>query len=214
MANLIEVGDIYEVRIVCEAEGQVAINRLFYRALSKVGQGGLDTSLAALLDADYEGPYKDVIGAAAQYVGVSVQRAFPAPRTLAAASKLFTGVGLLGGNLLPTQTCGLISLRTDFAGKSFRGRKYIPFPADNGNTVIGDPTAAQIVAYDVIGNVMLQLKTVAGPGGLGVDETVMDHVIWRPPAGTPTPVANFITRTHWATQRRRGELTPGDVLPF
>jgi len=214
MANLIAANDIWEARFVCLMDDQVSVNRLFYQATLTLGQGGLDTELAKDLSANFAPLYKNLLSSNAEFRGVSVQRAFPQPRTLAAIETVDAGPGLVGGNPLPAQAAGLVTLRTAFAGRDQRGRKYLPFPGGNNNDISGDPDPGYVASLNTIGLEFIKLITVAGPGGLAVDNTTLAPVIWRPPAGVAKTITSQISRLRWATQRRRSEITSGDVAPF
>jgi len=214
MATQILDTEIWEVRFVCSCLGQVSINRLFYRAKNQLGVGGDPDDFALALSTEFAPEYKDVLSSVARFEGVSVQRAWPKPRTLAFSDTGSAGIGNAGANPLPPQVSGLIKLRTDFAGKKERGRKYLPFPDEGHNDPDGQPSAVYVARLDTLGTSMQQELTAVGPGGAGVDEVDMEPVIWTEATNNPLPITAAISRLSWATQRRRGLLTPGDTLPF
>lgn len=108
--------------------------------------------------------------------------------------------GTQAGDMLPPQTALCITLRTAFAGRSFRGRVYLPGPGEAGNGATG---ASLNVATGVAFITAVKAALVSSSLDLGV--------IHRPTeapkpvtAGFITPVTSIVCRDAvWDTQRRR-----------
>lgn len=211
MATLLADGDIIEVRHVSHYDDQVGLNRRYFEVSNSAGGGITDQEAAGGLDGIAAPLYKACMAAAATYRGVSVQRALPAPRTVAVVSTANAGAGLNAGDVLPKQVSGLISLRTDFAGRAFRGRAYIPFPSEASNAADSQPVAGYITVLDNLAAYLIGAHIIAGGGGASATLT---GVLWRPPAGVTYTYAQAISSNRWATQRRRGDYGAQNPLPF
>ena len=124
-------------------------------------------------------------------------------RTANTAEFLDTGgatAGTSAGDFLPPQTAFVVTLRTAQAGRSFRGRVYLPGYGEGANAVTGTiGSATQSVAFVTA----VQAALVTNGLNLGV--------LSRPaPLATParagfiTPVTSIVARDLvWDTQRRR-----------
>lgn len=108
--------------------------------------------------------------------------------------------GTLAGDLLPPQTALCITLRTAQAGRSFRGRVYLPGFGEGVNTATGAASGGGASIAFVSG-----VKTNLITSGLDLG------VLSRPAPDAIPPRAGFITTVTsvvcrdlvWDTQRRR-----------
>lgn len=211
MAITLLDGDILEARIVTNILEQISVNRRYYVVLNSVGGGRTTQDAAEAIDSLMESAYKSAMPTGANYRGVSVQRVSPGPRTVAAVSVLNAGLGTAIGSLLPPQTCGIVALKTDLAGKANRGRAYIPWPSDSFMAGTGKPTAGYVATeLQEIGNRM-RTRVADNPLPDGAD---YDPILWKPPSGPQVLLITANARTEWATQRRRGGFGAKNVLPF
>lgn len=108
--------------------------------------------------------------------------------------------GTAAGDLLPPQTAFCITLRTAQAGRSFRGRVYLPGYGESVNTAAGALVGAgSSVAFVVA----IQAALVTSSLNLGV--LSRPNALRVPPsAGFITPVTSIVARDLvWDTQRRR-----------
>lgn len=124
-------------------------------------------------------------------------------RTANTAEFLDTGgavAGTLAGDLLPPQIAFCITLRTAQAGRSFRGRVYLPGYAEAANDATGTiSTTANSVAFVTA----IQSALVASSLNLGVLSRPAPDAA-PPRAGFVTPVTSIVARDSvWDTQRRR-----------
>jgi hypothetical protein len=112
-------------------------------------------------------------------------------------------VGATAGEALPPQCAQVISWRTSLAGRSFRGRSYLPAPTENVQNA-GILNSTQQTALAAI---VTQMLAVFGPSGS--DGNWQFCVISRVSAGAPrvppigTEVTVGVVRTSLQTQRRR-----------
>lgn len=124
-------------------------------------------------------------------------------RTANTAEFLDTGGAVAGtatGDILPPQIALCITLRTAQAGRSFRGRVYLPGFGETSNTVLGVVSSTTTMVAFVTA---VKSALVASSLDLGV--------LSRPaPAATPprsgfvTTVTSIVARDAvWDTQRRR-----------
>ena len=131
-----------------------------------------------------------------------VQKLRPLPMLVEVCTANDVGPGVVLGEALPRQSAGLIRLKSAMAGRSGRGRAYIPFPGEADNTVGAVPTPG----YGT------RLAILAGLLGSAVDVTEgVNTEAWAPVVfHRTTGTADLIVATQvinlWHTQRRRGSL--------
>lgn len=127
------------------------------------------------------------------------------------AEYVSTGTPLAGGDAtdpLPLNVAACVTVRTAFAGRSFRGRVYFSGWAEsqndaNGRAVAGVGTAAT--------NALISINSVLAGHGMTVavlsrprDAKVIPAVTITAKGGTSAPVTGFASRnTKWESQRRR-----------
>lgn len=124
-------------------------------------------------------------------------------RTANAAEFLDTGgavAGTLTGDILPPQIAIVVTLRTAQAGRSFRGRVYLPGFAEGTNSAAGVSTAGTAPVGFITA---LKAALVTSGLDLGVLSRPAPDAL-PPRAGFITPVTAIVMRdTVWDTQRRR-----------
>lgn len=194
------LGDIFQVRIFTRFGSQLGLMIRQYRITAETAGGVTPQEIAVVMDGAYGVPVRATLSSSANYLGVDVQRLRPLPPTVVAIGSAGAAAGLVPGDPLPRQCSGLITLRTNFAGRRFRGRAYVPFPGETDNTSLSAPSAAYVVNLGSISTVMNGPISVTGVAGTAI----MNGVIWNRTTLTDTLITTNIPRTEWATQRRRG----------
>lgn len=210
MPTTLALGDIIRVRAASYTANQQGINVVHFRVSSVNGSSQTDLQVATALDTAMEGRYKAALSAQARYRGISVQKIRPLPVTFPQIVTANDGVGLVAGDLMSTQTSGIISSQTNLAGPGFRGRAYIPFPGEASNDVDGTPTAAYVSLIDDLGEMLYE----AHPVGAGPNDIVITPVLFHRATATFTDITGFVARDKWATQRRRGSYGKTNPTPF
>jgi len=210
MASVLLDGDLLIVRIAMFHTDQAGLNIRHYRVSNSQGAGVTDQEVVDALDLLYEFDYKASLSSAATYRGVSVQKFLPAPPLQAVFSTVSAGIGGLVGDPLPKQVAGLVTLRTQFAGRKFRGRMYIPFPSESVNEVDTQPSAAYIASIAAIGTNMIAQQSI----GLAPDTADVTPVLFHRLGGTTDDLTSRVASPLWATQRRRGDFGRKNILPF
>jgi hypothetical protein len=201
MGHAFALNEIYEVRPICYTNDQVGLSVLHYQVIA-IGVGTVEDGDFADQLSTILGPlYGQLISEQAEYLGVEVQKVWPLPRLDAQSSDLNNTPGVIAGDTLPTQSCGLIRKRTGFAGKHNRGRMYVPFPSENDNDVDGQPTAPYLVS---LANLAAALE-VSFVVTVGIDSVTLEPVIYDRVAHTTTGITHMPRQDQWATQRRRGD---------
>lgn len=209
---LFALNQIWQLRVACYITGQAAINTFHYK-VGALNGAPKDVDVIDVFDNALAPLYKTLLNANAHYRGVSLSRVFPAPRTKPVVRVVNDGPGVVAGDLLPSQVCGIISATTDFAGPKYRGRAYIPFPGEVDNLVGAVPTAtyvasAQLLANKVFGQ-WLGIGLVAG-----VNDVTLDPVIFHRTGATSDLITGSKSKAAWATQRKRGAYGRLNPIPF
>jgi hypothetical protein len=128
MATFLNVNDIVKVQVVCTRGVQTALNTGHFTVFSIVGGGLTDTQVALAFDNLFSPGYRAWLTSIATYLGALVQKIFPLPPSSYKFSRANTHAGNAGNLPLPGEVSGLVACQTNFAGKAFRGRLYLPWP--------------------------------------------------------------------------------------
>lgn len=209
MADNFIVNDIVESRFYCTAGNQVSINRVRWEVTAVTGTSVTPTTFASLLAGFFPAAFKDMLPTNARYEGLQVQVIIPIRRP-EVTNIGSAGAGTRSGDLMSPQTAGLISFKTAIASRRYRGRMYVPFPAEGDNTTGGKPSAGYDANLATLASAA-STEIIAGGGG---NTATMTPVIYSSVALLSQPILSYLTRTSWATQRRRSFLRKADVLPF
>ena len=210
MATSLANGQVLQVRHVVMLNNQVGqiIRNYRVNAVTLVAPNDLDA--AAWLDGIAAPLIKALCTSGATYRGTGVQIIQPLPRLQEVHSTANQGPCVVAGGPLPTQTSGIISLYTNLAGRSGRGRVYVPFPSTNNLDANGHPDIlygpplSNLAAYLIAG------QTVPTLGG----SANLVPVIYHRSTGGTTDLTMSVIHNKWATQRRRGDYGRTNVQPF
>lgn len=211
MALPIAVNDKVRLAIVCDDQSaQIGINVSFWNVDSISAGAPTDQQLVDSFSTGFSAFYKPCLAPACRYYGAMLNRVSPGATTSTVFSGNGRGVGTATGDNLPRQTSGIITLKTAFAGRRYRGRVYIPFPAEADNDAVGNPTAGYVTRLGLLA------AQYAGPlvHSIGGGTVVTSLLVRSRKFGLWTPVIATIARVVWATQRRRGSYGRTNQLPF
>lgn len=201
MAQLV-VANAAQLRLIWALSGQLyALNVLGVVnsgavAITQALANTLGTAIkAALTSSGHGATVSNVVGLAS--VGIRDIR------SANTAEFLDTGAATMGTNvsdLLPPQTALVVTLRTAQAGRSFRGRVYLPGFGESANSTTGTITSTTFCVDFVAA---IQAALVSSSLNLGVLSRPREAPL-SPSAGFVTPVTSIVARDAvWDTQRRR-----------
>lgn len=145
MPIVIHDNDVVEVTLACRHEnGQNGLMICHY-LITDSGENVFLEGCAEAVSEHFADSIKGLITNHARFEGVRCRVVKPV-----ASDVVFSingeGDGTVTGDSLPTYVSGLLSLRTGFAGPSFRGRKYVPFPSESSNHLGGTPDDLHIAS--------------------------------------------------------------------
>lgn len=209
------LNDVYQVKVFTRniqagVQQTVAVNIMHYRVGLVSGTGPTDFQIAAAMDGVWGPAMINVIPILCQYYGTSIQKIFPLPiveRVINIASR---NVGARVLEMGAPQLTGMITKTTGLAGRKFRGRFYVPFPAEDDN-LTGTPEAAYLGLLGPLANTIFT-GIVAG---LPPNTAPLFPCLFR--TGAPpntTDLTGATVRPYFGTQRRRGQASGPDVVPF
>lgn len=208
MANL-AVGAVYKMRTYCFQGNQAGINTRYFKVLSLTGAPASEASICSALDGTLAPFYKLLLANTALYIGTNIQnQTLPLPFPQPVGFSGNQGIGTAGATPLPGQISGIYTVQTGFAGRGFRGRVYVPFPATAGSTTTAPPlmTGAYQTQLQDLANVCVGNQTVAAGGATYA--IVYGLVHSKPLALKGVFIASTAAKfgLNWATQRRRGDF--------
>lgn len=195
------VGQTYRLSVVGSALDQTIVNTFHFLQTGTPGggrspaddilfrwtagpTGSPNQTYAAMLPSSYLGRELVVLNTADPLDNASIQNAI-------------TG-GRGGGQHLPPQCCGLLSLETQGRGRSYRGRTFI------GPVLEQEQDGGTITTS--YSNVMQAFVTAVSNS---YNSTPWAWVVYSRKLGTSQPVTRVHIRIFIATQRRRSRYNPG-----
>lgn len=212
MAIPVAVDDRWEMRVICRFGDQISVNTRVYRVFSDDSDPVVtDLDIALELETKFESEYKDVLVSDAEFRGLSVQRISPLPKTVPQISSVSAGAGVALGTPLPSQVTGVIALKTDFSGRSFQGRVYVPFPGSSAADVDGKPTDGYLLSLGDLGTSFVDDVSIDGiTSGAAILRPTLD----RTGTLTTKDITSRLVRDAFGTQRRRGTFGRTNLPPF
>jgi len=201
--------DIWQVRLICKAGNQWSQNVRYYQTTQETGDPPAAADVATAVSANFQAEYILCLAASASYQGVIAQKIVPIP-ALDSGSHQVSLAGERGVDPV-LQVCGLIRLRSGFAGKTGRGRVYIPFPSGTDFDANGDPIAAYKTSLLNLAASFLDTITI---GPLGAPTWTGSPILYRRKTGSTRPILTESISQTYATQRRRADTRHGDATPF
>jgi len=208
----IPIGGIVRAVTYCTKPGQVSTNTHKWQLVSlSSGSSFSSNQFTINYDLNMSGVYKAVLSNEAKYYGTQVYLMNPIglpPRPDSINGN--TDFGTAGAGLLPTQSSGLITLRSSTLGKIGAGRTYIPFPTPVDNETNGSPTVDYVSRLLDIGD-FLKTNFLVVDGGV---TATFRPCLYRGGTDTPRFIEERVARDAWATQRRRGDFGRLNANPF
>lgn len=209
MATVLTPGMIIRASAWCVDGSQASANVFHFLVGVVGGLPATDQDFANTFDAAIASLYKLVLNNNAAYRGVLAQIIFPLPVRVAVQTAASAGAGTGGATAQPKQVSGLTSWYTAVAGRSGRGRTYWPFPPTAFDIADGTPSASYVTAIDNIASA-IQGFTLVSTGGRTANVT--PSIYHRGTGGTQS-ITVRLSRTQWATQRRRGGYGRLNISP-
>lgn len=117
--------------------------------------------------------------------------------------------GAKDSQVLPGQVTMPVTFYSASAGRSGRGRIYIPFPTEQDNAGDGAPDPVYVAECQAIADAITGLANA----GDGTTTLGIQHVVWSPTYEGSSVVTRVLARGRWGTQRRRGMYGSINDLP-
>lgn len=209
MPQLLSINDIVEVSFVCNLLNQFSYNVQHFKVTAQAGFTVDDADVADFMDTTFAPLYKAILPTGCQWWGAKAQIIKPV-RFDAQVDSGNRGNGAVVGDVLPTQTAGLVSLKTGFANRSKQGRMYLPPSSEADNVAAAAPSAAYLAgAAAIANNMIIPLNLVDGAGTATLRWTIYSRKLL-----SDQLVTSFEVKPDWATIRRRSHIRHDDAVPF
>lgn len=202
------VNDILEVKLFTEFEDQLGVNVIHTKVIAVAGTGADFSAALTYLWSTYRPHWRALVNNNCRVARISIQKVFPLPRGAAAYDDTSATDGTGGADPIPAQVSGIITRFTALAGRKYRGRVYIPFPATVFNATDDTPSAAYVTALDLFADDITGTDEI----GAGGNTFQMQSCIFHRADNTSTPTLNWRSNKKWATQRRRGNYGQPNVF--
>lgn len=203
------VNDIFRVSYICQMAPQIGVNVRFYRVSGKVGVDMDYGEMATILSTLAASYYKPIIHTFSSYWGLKLMPKYtdPPPYLATIIDNTGHGVGTAAGDPLPEQTCGIFTCQSAFAGRKYRGRCYVPFPAEDDNDLLDSyarPNAGYMTRLGTLAGLHANSRVLTSVVHVG-DTVTIQPILFHGNRVTATTVdiLGAFARQKWATQRRR-----------
>jgi len=188
------VGDMYRVVINQTLHGQVINNVLHYRKTEEGFIDGGALALAQRVDAVIVVAMKVQQSSELAHVNVLAQRIRPTPPLVPVLVNTNNGAGSVAGGSLPAADTVVITKRTPYAGRKFRGRVYVagvPVTHEDNSTI----AVAQLNNWQVLANTFAV--------NLTLDDDTWTPVVYHRSNFTHDVIVAAQVRNILRSQRRR-----------
>lgn len=207
MAYQLQDDNVFELKIFTNDGKQNGINVIHYKIDSVVGGALTDQQAADAFSALVAVPYKAYLPATCQYAGVQARVNWLTPQPTV-RSVVDAGAGVNVSDRLPGAVALLLSPRTLVAGRSGRGRCYLPFWSEDYNATDGTPNADAITDATAVSNVIYAVRTITSGG----NSARFTPIIFGKGGTVQYAVSSVLLRQEWATQRRRSGIRRPDQI--
>jgi len=209
MANIVLNGKYRVTTFTRHVAGQNQLNSHVFEVVGLVGVNILEQDAFDGLAIKLRDAYKLIIPASSTFQGMkwAIEAIIPVAEGV---SVVTGGAGVGVNDPLPPQTSPLVSWRSSGAPAGVRGRTYLPSTTEPDSSTQGELSAGLIASIDTWANTVKAFLAVPAGVGKTVDWT---RRIRRNVAGTITyfPITTHITRSRFATQRRRSGINRADA---
>lgn len=204
------IGDLVESKAFMHVADQVGINVRHWRVTEVLNDGLTASQVAEQMASELSGLYRQMLSTTTLFVGISAQKIGPGDMEVAGVSAAAPALGVLASDLMPKQTCGILSIKTQKAGRSFRGRLYIPFPTEVSNQEPGEPTDPYVASATALAGYYETPQTFV----IGGNSISMKPVLYSRVLNVTNDVTNVIAAPRWGTQRRRSSYGQLNQFPL
>jgi len=197
------VPDTAEAVVVFTVGGKEMVNVHHFKRVGGYSGGDIST-LAALVDGFVGTDYLPNVTAAALYVETRV-RGLTVENDLYNSASVNAGAGGAAGIEMPSNASFCVTLRTDFTGKSARGRFFAVPPS--ASVIAADSTVTSTYANNIV-SYLENLRTGALLAGWVMVVVSRFHEGARRTPAITFEVSNIVARNH-IIDSQRGRLPKG-----
>lgn len=202
----IAVLDVFRLVVYTYFAGQQqqGVNVHYMQCLNIVGTPTDDNQVQSFATG-LSSVYTPLMTDKAIFQGVTLQKWMPpTPLPMPVASTALNNPGVVTGDALPPDKAGIITWRTRFSGRKYRGRSYIPFPSETDSDVNGLPTNGYVLRLVTLAGIFVPFFTSSDMGGNQAGWVKL-VVHGRTPGSPNDAVVTSLPRQLWADQHRRGD---------
>jgi len=192
-------GTTMELKLFSFMQSQLAVNRFRFQYTIDSGFGDRAGDLAKSMCDSLQDTLADCMCSQANVIGAKVAFVGPDPLPLPGlATTLQPGTG--SANPLPAVVSGILTFQTPLAGRSRRGRVFIPFPTVEDVAANDLPTTGYQNLIYSFGLTLLGLTSVSGP----TTTYTIKWGVWSAAHAYFTQYNDVRANAKWSTQHRRG----------
>jgi len=210
LAPVNTIGQVLRVNVTCYSTPSTQLGLMvhYYSVAAVTGTGSTLGACLTTLNSVLAIAVKDCLNANATFRGLQGWIIEPPPTSAPAYEASSAGPGTVLGDGLPLQVSGVIGIYTAFAGREWRGRKYMPFAGEADNAAGGGPLPAYVTRLQHLADQMLLTTPVGAANGV-----TLVPVLRHPSTRLTTAITAMTARPFWGTQRRRGMFGRSNAPP-
>lgn len=188
------INDIWRVSMVGDfSAGNQAIVTMHFREKSGIAS---KATLTAALVGRWTGGVITVQGNSFNWRQANWYPENVVPPTTTEITTGFPLTGLVAGDCVGQQLAAIVTFRTPYAGRSYRGRVYMPGISESNALMAGPGAGPQADLYTVFNGMV----GIYGQGGSDPDWT---WGVYSKKLNVFTPISSVVVRTVWGVIRRR-----------
>lgn len=187
------VNDIYQLTVRGTLFSQTILNVLYYRESVSAGSTG-QAALATAADSTLGAAWRTALSQDFTYNDVTAQKIFPLPVMYPTTVGTGTGIGSVASGAQPSEVAVVITKRTAFAGRKYRGRAFIA--GATISQVTGDILTGPGVT--AMGGIATAIASALTSGGY-----TFTPIVYHKPTHSYDDVAGGTVHATLRAQRRR-----------
>lgn len=211
---IIPLNQVVQVRFITADPDrqQIAVIVRHWKCTSFSGTGGNGAAMLAVLAATYPSLLKAMMHNNAEYKGMFLDYIQQTPQPVSDVDVTGAGVGAINADPAPPLLAGIVTWRTQYAGRSYRGRTYFPFPPVTALDTDSRPTTTYKGLLDDFAD-QYEGNTVLADLGGGNSSTMYPCVYSRL-LNAAQLITTYQVQSYWGEQHRRGDYGALNISPI
>lgn len=211
---LLTLNKIAQVRFITADPDRLQIGIIIrhWKVTAVAGTGASGATFLAGLASTYPALIKAMLHNAAEYKGMILDYLGYTPQPVSDTDLTGAGVGAINADPAPPLLTGIVTWRTAYAGRSYRGRTFFPFPPVTALDTDSRPTTTYKGLLDDFADQYSDNDVLADSGG--GNTSTLSPVVYSKKLSTGERVTHYTVQSYWGEQHRRGDYGELNISPI